>query len=95
VHENTSIPDNFILHQNYPNPFNPKTIINYELGITNFISLKVYDALGNEIMTLTEGKKEVGSYSITFDGANLPSGIYFYKLEANNFSEVKRMIFLK
>ncbi len=86
---------NYRLEQNYPNPFNPKTIINYELGITNFVTLKIYDVLGNEVATLINEKQNSGSYSVNFDGANLPSGIYFYKLDAGNFSEVKKMTLLK
>ena len=90
-----SLPSEFNLHQNYPNPFNPKTIINYELGIKNYVSLKLYDVLGNEVVTLVNEKQSTGSYKVEFDGSNFASGMYFYKLEAGNFSETKRMILLK
>ncbi len=95
IQGNTSTPDNFVLKQNFPNPFNPKTIINYELGNRGYVSIKVYDALGNEVRTLTAEDKTAGSYSVIFDGENLSSGIYFYKLTAGNYSDTKRMILLK
>jgi choice-of-anchor B domain-containing protein len=86
---------NFSLSQNYPNPFNPNTIINYEIRITNFIKLKVYDVLGNEIATLVNEKLSPGSYEVQFDGSNLSSGIYFYRLETEKFTETKRMLLIK
>ena len=86
--------ENFNLSQNYPNPFNPETIINYELGITNFVSLKVYNSLGMEVATLVNEKKPAGSYSVSFDGSKLSSGIYFYKLESGGFVETMRMVLL-
>ncbi|MBS1494685.1 MAG: T9SS type A sorting domain-containing protein [Bacteroidetes bacterium] len=89
------VPDKFSLSQNYPNPFNPITKINYELPITNFVSLKVYDALGNEVQTLVNQKQNAGSYSVDFNAASLPSGIYFYKLVTEKFSETKKMILVK
>ncbi|MBK8982072.1 MAG: T9SS type A sorting domain-containing protein [Ignavibacteria bacterium] len=88
-------PSRFELHQNYPNPFNPKTIINYELGITNLLSWKIYDVFGNEITTLVNEKHSAGSYSVEFDGSRLPSGIYFYRLETENFTETKKMVLAK
>ncbi len=91
----TNIPKLFSLSQNYPNPFNPSTKINYELPITNNVSLKVYDALGNEIETLVNEKQNAGSYSVDFNAASLPSGIYFYKLVTEKFSETKKMILVK
>ena len=95
--ENSSsqIPDKFSLSQNYPNPFNPSTKINYELPITNYVILKVYDALGNEVATLVNEKQNAGSYSVDFNASSLPSGIYFYKLITENFSETKKMILVK
>ena len=89
------IPGSHILYQNYPNPFNPKTIINYELGIRNFVSLKIYDVLGNEVAELVNEKQNAGSYSVEFDGSGIASGVYFYRLETNNFSEIKKMILIK
>jgi photosystem II stability/assembly factor-like uncharacterized protein len=88
-------PDKFSLSQNYPNPFNPNTKINYELPITNFVSVIVYDALGNEVEKLVNEKQNAGSYSVDFNAASLPSGIYFYKLVTEKFSETKKMILVK
>ena len=90
------IPDKYSLSQNYPNPFNPETIINYELGIRNFVSLKVYNALGLEVETLVYENKPAGSYQIEFDGSNYPSGVYLYRLEIDgNIIDTKRMVLLK
>ncbi len=89
------IPDNFSLSQNYPNPFNPSTTINYELPITNYVSIKIYNVLGNEIETLVNENQDAGSYSVDFNASSLPSGIYFYKLVTEKFSETKKMILVK
>ncbi|CAN5616783.1 hypothetical protein BH10BAC5_BH10BAC5_02370 [soil metagenome] len=91
----SNIPDYFRLKQNYPNPFNPTTQIKYELPITNFVILKVYDVLGNEVETLVNENQNAGSYSVTFNASNYPSGIYFYKIETSNFSETKKMLLIK
>ncbi|MDQ3021548.1 MAG: T9SS type A sorting domain-containing protein [Bacteroidota bacterium] len=90
----------FNLYQNYPNPFNPKTVIRYSLIGNGYISLKVFDILGNEVTSLVNEKQNAGSYRVDFNGEGLPSGIYFYKLEARygqagDFVETKRMILLK
>ncbi|MDQ3019758.1 MAG: T9SS type A sorting domain-containing protein [Bacteroidota bacterium] len=87
--------NNFTLCQNYPNPFNPTTIINYHVVVSSFISLKVFDVLGKEVATLVNQKQNAGSYSVDFDGSNLSNGIYFYKIEADNFIETKRMVLVK
>ena len=92
---NQNVPDKFSLSQNFPNPFNPLTIINYQLAINNVVSLKVYDALGKEVVTLVNEKQDPGRYSVEFSGEGLPSGVYYYKLEAEDFTETKRMILLK
>ncbi len=99
---NSILPKEFLLLQNYPNPFNPKTIINYELPashgerITSFVTLKVYDVLGNEVASLVNERENAGAYEVEFDGSNLSSGIYFYRLEADgNIIDTKRMVFLK
>jgi len=89
------IPEGFYLEQNYPNPFNPETIINYELGIKNFINLKIFDAAGKEVAVLVNENQNAGKYSVAFDGSNLASGLYFYELTAGDFKETKRMILLK
>ena len=90
------LPVRFFLSQNHPNPFNPRTIINYELGITNYVKLIVFDVLGNEVATLVNENKPVGSYKVEFDGSEFASGIYFYRLEVDgNHIDTKRMILLK
>ena len=89
------IPDRFSLSQNYPNPFNPNTIINYQLSMFNYVSLKVYDVLGKEVATLVNEKQSAGKYEVEFDGSNLTSGVYFYKLTAGEFTDTKRMILIK
>ena len=94
VSEN-NLPTKFSLKQNYPNPFNPNTKIKYEIAKSGFVSLKIYDVLGREIKTLVNENKNVGTYEIDFDANNLNSGIYFYKLTTNNFSEMKKMILVK
>ncbi|MBK8981484.1 MAG: T9SS type A sorting domain-containing protein [Ignavibacteria bacterium] len=90
-----SIPEKFSLSQNYPNPFNPKTVISYELQVPGFAKLIVYNVLGNEVAVLVNEKLNAGKYSVDFDGNGFSSGVYFYKLEAGEFSETKRMILLK
>jgi len=90
-----NIPLTFILDQNYPNPFNPATLIKYHCARAGDVSLKVYDILGNEVETLINSNQEPGSYSVNFDGSNFPSGIYYYRLEAGDYVEVKKMILLK
>lgn len=92
---NNNVPDKFELFQNYPNPFNPKTIINYQLSMYNYVSLKVYDMLGKEIAILVSEQLKPGSYEIEFDGSNLPSGVYFYRIIAGDFIDSKKMILIK
>jgi hypothetical protein len=87
--------ENYALDQNYPNPFNPSTIVNYQVPEKGFISLKVYDILGREVITLVNEVKTQGKYSVTFDEANLTSGVYIYQLKANGFSSTKKMILTK
>ena len=87
--------NNFSLQQNYPNPFNPVTTIKYEIKNSAFVQLKVYDVLGNEVAQLINEKQNTGAYQIKFNGSSLASGVYFYKLVSDNFSEVRSMILLK
>ncbi len=91
------VPKDFSLLQNYPNPFNPKTIIPYFIPseFEGFVSIKVYNLLGREVATLLDKPMPAGAYEIEFDAADLPSGVYFYKLTAGNFIESKKMILLK
>ncbi len=91
----SEIPTQFRLLQNYPNPFNPSTVISYQLSVSSFISLKVFDLLGREVSTLVNEKQNAGTYSVQFDGSNFSSGIYFYKFQTDNFSETKKMTLIK
>jgi parallel beta-helix repeat protein len=93
--QSDDIVKDFQLYQNYPNPFNPVTSIKYTIGIRQFISLKVYDILGNEIATFVNEEKSAGEYEVEFNASNLPSGIYFYQLKVGNFIDTKKMILLK
>lgn len=88
-------PKHYSLFQNYPNPFNPVTVIGYQLPVTSTISLKVYNLLGQEVATLFEGIRQPGNYEATFDGSELTSGIYFYRLMLGNYEETKKLILLK
>ena len=88
-------PVGFSLSQNYPNPFNPITKISYELRVTSYVSLKVYDMLGKGVAVLVNQKQNGGRYEVEFDGSNLPSGVYYYKIKAGNFEQVKKMMLVK
>jgi hypothetical protein len=90
-----SIPDGIQLEQNYPNPFNPTATIKYSIPEISFVTLKVYDVLGKEILILINEEKSAGSYEVEFDAIDLPSGIYFYKLQTPSFTQTKKMILLK
>jgi len=85
----------FKLEQNYPNPFNPTTAIRYSISQSEFVSLKVFDILGNEIATLANEEKSAGNYEVNFNASALSSGIYFYKLQAGSLVETKKMILLR
>jgi hypothetical protein len=94
------LPTNFILYQNYPNPFNPTTSISYQLPVSGNIKLKVYDILGREVATLVDAFKQAGNYKVTFNGSQLSSGVYLYRLtavgnQAGSYSTVKKMILIK
>ena len=93
--ENQNIPNEFMISQNYPNPFNPLTTIKYQVPELSFVTIKVYDVLGDEISTLVNEEKSIGSYEVEFDEVGLPSGVYFYQLKAGSFVETKKMILLK
>jgi hypothetical protein len=88
-------PTNFELSQNYPNPFNPSTTISFSLPNTSKVTLKVFDILGNEITTLVDDQVDAGNHSIEFNAAGLSSGIYFYRIQAGNFTETRKMNLLK
>ena len=90
-----NLPEEFALSQNYPNPFNPTTTINYYIPELCFVTLKVYDVLGNEITTLVSEEKIMGNYEIEWNANNLSSGVYFYQLRAGVFVKTKKMILLR
>ena len=89
------IPNRFTLFQNYPNPFNPHTTIKFLIPENRFVSIKIYDLLGREIQTLLNEKKIAGTYEVSFDGGRLPSGVYFYKFTAGDYTEIKKMVLIK
>jgi hypothetical protein len=90
-----SVPNEFELFQNYPNPFNPTTTIRYQIRISGFVSLKVYDAIGQEVATLVSETKSSGVHEVTFNGSNLSSGVYVYRLQAGNYSQTKKLVLMK
>ncbi len=91
----TGLPEKFALYQNYPNPFNPTAVISYQLSAVSNVTLTVYDILIREVATLVNEKQNAGSYSVTFDGSRLASGVYFYRLVAGNYSATKRLVLMK
>ena len=91
----SNLPSGFKLMQNYPNPFNPTTVINYSISRSSFVTLEVYDILGRKVATLINGEKPAGNYHVEFNGSNLATGVYLYRLHAGNFSAVKKLILLK
>ena len=93
--KNENIPLTYNLAQNYPNPFNPITKIRYQIPEPAFVSIKIYDVLGNEIADLVNEEKNAGGFEIDFDGSELTSGIFYYRITAGNFNQTKKMILLK
>ena len=93
--EGRTIIKGYILNQNYPNPFNPTTIITYSLPRESFVQIKVFNVLGNEIETLVNKEEPEGTYEVTWNATNLPSGVYFYQLKVGDFVQTKKMMLLK
>jgi hypothetical protein len=92
---NQNVPSEFRLEQNYPNPFNPTTTIKYALPQASHVTLKIYDMLGNEVMSVVNGYQTVGNYVETINASSLSSGVYFYKLTAGDFTDSKKMSVVK
>ena len=88
-------PTTFTLDQNYPNPFNPATVIRFSLPTTSVVTLNVYNTLGEKVVTLLNGQMESGYHQVSFDAANLPSGLYLYEIRAGEFSSIKKMLLMK
>ena len=88
-------PTTFTLDQNYPNPFNPATIIRFSLPTSSVVTLNVYNTLGEKVVTLLNGAMESGYHQVSFDAANLPSGLYLYEIKAGEFSSIKKMLLMK
>lgn len=95
VTQTAGLPENFNLSQNFPNPFNPATTINFDIPVSSYVSLNVYDMNGREVMNLVNESKTAGKYSVNFDASAFPSGTYFYRLSAGEFTSMRKMILLK
>jgi hypothetical protein len=95
VNTTAIIPNAFALYQNFPNPFNPSTTIKFELPKSSHVSLAVYDILGREQSVLVNERRNAGVYEVKFDGSNLASGVYFYRLEAGDFVQTKKLLILR
>jgi sugar lactone lactonase YvrE len=93
--EGEALPKNYVLFQNYPNPFNPTTTLEFAIPKENYVTIKVYDALGRYVTTLLSKKLSSGYHSVLFDASNLSSGVYFYTLKAGNFTATKKMTLMK
>jgi len=93
--EEEFIPERFMLQQNYPNPFNSTTKIKFQISNFKFVSLKVYDILGSEVVTLVNKELAAGNYEINFDAGRLSGGVYFYTLSSSDFISSKKMILLR
>ncbi len=93
--KSNGVSDDYRLYQNFPNPFNPATIISYKLNQGGYVSLSVYNLVGQEVSSLVNEYQEAGTYSKQFDASSLSAGIYLYKLQVNGFTSVKRMTLIK
>ncbi len=91
----SNVPQVYSLSQNYPNPFNPTTKINFAIPKQGLVTMKIYDVLGREVKTLVNEVKAAGTYTVDFNGSTLSSGVYFYKLESNGFTDIKKMMLIK
>ena len=91
----SEIPENFFLDKNYPNPFNPATTINVSIPKESEVTLKIYDITGKEVSSLADGILKAGLYKFTFNATELPSGVYFYKLKTDGYTDTKKMVLIK
>jgi Secretion system C-terminal sorting domain len=90
-----NLPTSYSLMQNYPNPFNPTTTINFSVPKTSYVTIKIYDVLGREVAMIVNENKLTGNYSVQFNASKLVSGVYFYKMQAGDFSQTKKLILVK
>ncbi len=90
-----TVPSGFALHQNYPNPFNPTTTITYDVSKTSYVTISIYNILGQNVANLVAGTRAPGAYSVSFDGRKFASGLYFYRMSAGNFTSVKKFVLMK
>ena len=86
---------NFALYQNYPNPFNPKTVISWQLPISSYIDLSIYNILGQKVCTLVSEKREAGKHQVEWNGSDYSSGLYFYRIATEHYTATKRMLLIK
>jgi hypothetical protein len=93
--DQTKFPNTYQLKQNYPNPFNPKTMINYQLPITNYVELSIYNLLGQKVATLVNERQQAGYHQIEWDAGRYSSGVYYYRMVAGDFHDVKKMILVR
>lgn len=92
---NAEVPSEFVLKQNYPNPFNPNTTIRYQLPMQSHVKLSVFDMLGRGVVTLANEEKSPGTYTVKWDASGVASGVYFYRLQAGQFSSVQKMLLMR
>jgi len=95
INPNINSPNSSVLYQNYPNPFNPVTNIKFSIGKLSNVKITIYDLLGRELTRLIENELRAGTYIINWNASNYPSGVYFYKLEAGEFTSVNKMVLIK
>ena len=93
--EESIVPADYALVQNYPNPFNATTTINYQLPVSNYVKLQVYNLIGEKVATLVDSKQQAGYRSVLWDASKISSGLYFYKLTAGDFTQTRRMMLVK
>jgi len=95
VNQNGEVPANYQLYQNYPNPFNPSTQIKFDLPVSGFTKITIYDLIGNELVNLVNQNLQAGKYSVNWDAANFPSGVYLYKISSGNYAATRKMMLIK
>ncbi|MBS1515048.1 MAG: T9SS type A sorting domain-containing protein [Bacteroidetes bacterium] len=95
IKEQTSVTGGFYLYQNYPNPFNPVTNIKFDVPKASFVTVRIYNSLGREIALLVNEAKQAGSYAVDFNASSLSSGVYYYRLQTEGFTETRKMVLLK